>query len=306
MSIEVVNLTKIYGSQKAVNDISFSVHKHEIVAFLGPNGAGKSTTMKIATSYIAPSSGTVFVNGLDVTSNPVQVKSAIGYLPENNPLYLDMFVHEYLRFSGRFYGLKGKNLTSQVARVVEMCQLEVEQNKQIGALSKGYKQRVGLAQALLHDPSVLILDEPTSGLDPNQIVEVRSLIKRVSKEKTVLFSTHIMQEVEAICDRVIVINKGEIVADDLVANLQGRSTGNVIEIEFSDAVDDQLFLQIDGVASVSTVDKTKIELTLKNSLDIRPEIMKFITEKELPLIGMTLKEQSLENIFASLTQPADD
>lgn len=306
MSIEVVNLTKIYGSQKAVNDISFSVHKNEIVAFLGPNGAGKSTTMKIATSYIAPSSGTVFVNGLDVTSNPVQVKSAIGYLPENNPLYLDMFVHEYLRFSGRFYGLKGKNLTSQVARVVEMCQLEVEQNKQIGALSKGYKQRVGLAQALLHDPSVLILDEPTSGLDPNQIVEVRSLIKRVSKEKTVLFSTHIMQEVEAICDRVIVINKGEIVADDLVANLQGRSTGNVIEIEFSDAVDDQLFLQIDGVASVSTVDKTKIELTLKNSLDIRPEIMKFITEKELPLIGMTLKEQSLENIFASLTQPADD
>ena len=306
MSIEVVNLTKIYGSQKAVNDISFSVHKNEIVAFLGPNGAGKSTTMKIATSYIAPSSGTVFVNGLDVTSNPVQVKSAIGYLPENNPLYLDMFVHEYLRFSGRFYGLKGKNLTSQVARVVEMCQLEVEQNKQIGALSKGYKQRVGLAQALLHDPSVLILDEPTSGLDPNQIVEVRSLIKRVSKEKTVLFSTHIMQEVEAICDRVIVINKGEIVADDLVANLQGRSTGNVIEIEFSDAVDDQLFLQIDGVASVSTVDKTKIELTLKNSLDIRPEIMKFITEKELPLIGMTLKEQSLENIFASLTQPAND
>jgi len=306
MSIEVVNLTKLYGSQKAVNDISFSVNKNEIVAFLGPNGAGKSTTMKIATSYIKPSSGTVFVNGLDVTANPVPIKSDIGYLPENNPLYLDMFVQEYLRFSGRFYGLKGKKLTSQIAEVIEMCQLGLEQNKQIGQLSKGYKQRVGLAQALLHDPSVLILDEPTSGLDPNQIVEVRSLIKRVSQEKTVLFSTHIMQEVEAICDRVIVINKGELVADDLIKHLQTRTSTNMVEIEFSESIDDQLFLQIEGVAAVATPGKNKVELTLSTSTDLRPEIMKFITQNELPLIGMTQKEQSLEDVFTSLTQTADD
>ena len=306
MSIEVVNLTKIYGSQKAVSNISFSVKKNEIVAFLGPNGAGKSTTMKIATSYIEPSSGTVFVNGLDVTANPVQIKSDIGYLPENNPLYLDMFVHEYLRFSGRFYTLKGEKLTSRIAEVIEMCQLGLEQNKQIGQLSKGYKQRVGLAQALLHDPSVLILDEPTSGLDPNQIVEVRSLIKRVSQEKTVLFSTHIMQEVEAICDRVVVINKGEIVADDLVKNLQTQTNTNMVEIEFSKSIDDQLFLQIEGVVAVATPGKNRVELTLSTSTDLRPEIMKFITQNELPLIGMTQKEQSLEDVFASLTQTADD
>ena len=306
MSIEVVNLTKIYGSQKAVSNISFSVKKNEIVAFLGPNGAGKSTAMKIATSYIEPSSGTVFVNGLDVTANPVQIKSDIGYLPENNPLYLDMFVHEYLRFSGRFYTLKGEKLTSRIAEVIEMCQLGLEQNKQIGQLSKGYKQRVGLAQALLHGPSVLILDEPTSGLDPNQIVEVRSLIKRVSQEKTVLFSTHIMQEVEAICDRVVVINKGEIVADDLVKNLQTQTNTNMVEIEFSKSIDDQLFLQIEGVAAVATPGKNRVELTLSTSTDLRPEIMKFITQNELPLIGMTQKEQSLEDVFASLTQTADD
>ena len=306
MSIEVVNLSKLYGVQKAVNDISFSIDNNEIVAFLGPNGAGKSTTMKIATSYIAPTSGTVFVNGLDVTTNPIQVKSTVGYLPENNPLYLDMFVHEYLRFSGRFYGLSGKNLKNRVADVINTCQLNLEQNKQISQLSKGYKQRVGLAQALLHDPSVLILDEPTSGLDPNQIVEVRSLIKRVSRDKTVLFSTHIMQEVEAICDRVIVINKGEIVADDLVANLQSKSGANKVEIEFSEPVDNELFMAINGVVAVNKLDAFKIELSLNTDQDIRPEIIKFITSKDLPMIGMSLKEQSLENVFASLTQSIND
>ena len=306
MSIEVVNLSKVYGVQKAVNDISFSIDNNEIVAFLGPNGAGKSTTMKIATSYIAPTSGTVFVNGLDVTTKPIQVKSTVGYLPENNPLYLDMFVHEYLRFSGRFYGLSGKNLKNRVADVINTCQLNLEQNKQISQLSKGYKQRVGLAQALLHDPSVLILDEPTSGLDPNQIVEVRSLIKRVSRDKTVLFSTHIMQEVEAICDRVIVINKGEIVADDLVANLQSKSGANKVEIEFSEPVDNELFMAINGVVAVNKLDAFKIELSLNTDQDIRPEIIKFITSKDLPMIGMSLKEQSLENVFASLTQSIND
>lgn len=219
MSLQVQELTKIYGGQKAVDNISFSIQKGEIVGFLGPNGAGKSTTMKIATTYLPPTSGSVWVEGINVEERPIEVKKVIGYLPEHNPLYLDMFVHEYLQFVGSVYGLKGSNLKRRVQELVEMCGLTREQNKRIEALSKGYRQRVGLAQALIHSPQVLILDEPTSGLDPNQILEIRKLIKDISRDKTVIFSTHIMQEVEALCDRVIIINKGKIVADDLLENL---------------------------------------------------------------------------------------
>src|SRR5688500_5459604 len=218
MSLIVQHLTKIYGTQKAVNEISFAARKGEIVGFLGPNGAGKSTTMKIATGYLSATSGQVLVGGLDVSQHPLKVKRITGYLPEHNPLYLDLFVHEYLEFAGGIYGLKGKALKNRVAEMIELCGLTREQNKKIEALSKGYRQRVGLAQALIHDPKVLILDEPTSGLDPNQILEIRNVIRTISVNKTVVFSTHIMQEVQALCDRVVVINKGEIVADDRLDN----------------------------------------------------------------------------------------
>ena len=227
MSLQIKNLTKIYGLQKALNDISFTVNEGEIVGFLGPNGAGKSSTMKIATCYLPPTSGQVSVGGFDVVEQPMKVKQITGYLPEHNPLYLDLYVHEYLLFIGGLYGLNKQKLKARVGEMIELCGLTLEQNKKIEALSKGYRQRVGLAQALIHDPKVLILDEPTSGLDPNQLVEIRKLIKDISQNKTVIFSTHIMQEVQALCDRVVVINKGEIVADDSLDNLlrqQGNAT----------------------------------------------------------------------------------
>ena len=220
MSISIQHLTKIYGSQKAVNDISFEAKRGEIVGFLGPNGAGKSTTMKIVTSYLAATNGQVLVNGFDVKTQSMEVRQNIGYLPEHNPLYLEMYVKEFLLFVGNMYGLKGILVNKKIAEMVELCGLSAEQNKKIGQLSKGYRQRVGLAQALIHDPSVLILDEPTTGLDPNQIVEIRNVIKTVGKDKTVLFSTHIMQEVEAICDRVIIINQGQIVSDGSLTSLK--------------------------------------------------------------------------------------
>jgi ABC-2 type transport system ATP-binding protein len=220
MSIQIQQLTKLYGHQKAVNDVSFSVNKGEIVGFLGPNGAGKSTTMKITTGYLSANSGTVTVNGFDVQRQPMDVRRSIGYLPEHNPLYLDMYVKEFLRFVGRLYQLKGEILTRRVSEMIELCGLTVEQSKKIGQLSKGYRQRVGLAQALIHEPPVLILDEPTTGLDPNQILEIRNVIKTVGRDKTVLFSSHIMQEIEAICDRVVIINRGQVVADRTLPDLQ--------------------------------------------------------------------------------------
>lgn len=233
MSITVKNLTKIYGTKPAVNNISFSVGPGEVVGFLGPNGAGKSTTMKIMTGYLPPTEGLVTVCDQDVTIEK-SVRRSIGYLPEHNPLYLDMYVHEFLHFVGKVYGIHGAELKNKVAETVERCGLTIEQNKKIEMLSKGYRQRVGLAQALLHDPQVLILDEPTTGLDPNQIVEIRQLIKSISVNKTVLFSTHIMQEVQALCHRAIIINKGEVVADDSIDNLLARSTGNSLESVFRD------------------------------------------------------------------------
>lgn len=230
MSIAVTNLTKEYGSQKAIDSISFNVEKGEIVGFLGPNGAGKSTTMKILTGYIRASSGVATVNHFDVAAQSMQAKSSIGYLPEHNPLYTDMYVVEFLQFVARLYDLKGKACTSRIEEMIHLCGLGKERHKKIAQLSKGYRQRVGLAQAFIHQPPVLILDEPTTGLDPNQLVEIRELIRTLGKDKTVLFSTHIMQEVEALCDRVIIINRGKIVADSLLATL--RQSGESLEDVF--------------------------------------------------------------------------
>ncbi|WP_337042892.1 gliding motility-associated ABC transporter ATP-binding subunit GldA [Emticicia sp. 17c] len=230
MSIKVQNLSKVYGTQKAVDNISFEVNKGEIIGFLGPNGAGKSTTMKILTGYIPATDGTAEVNGFDVKTSPMQVKRNIGYLPEHNPLYLDMYVKEFLAFAGSLYGLKGRALKIKIDETIEKVGLGLEKHKKIGQLSKGYRQRVGLAQALIHNPDILILDEPTTGLDPNQLVEIRDLIKNVGKDKTVIFSTHIMQEVEAICDRVIIINRGKIVTDSTLSDL--KKGGKAIEEVF--------------------------------------------------------------------------
>lgn len=230
MSIKVQNLSKVYGTQRAVDNISFEVSKGEIIGFLGPNGAGKSTTMKILTGYIPATEGTAEVNGFNVQTSPMQVKSNIGYLPEHNPLYLDMYVKEFLDFAGSLYGLKGRALQLKIDETIERVGLGLEKHKKIGQLSKGYRQRVGLAQALIHNPDVLILDEPTTGLDPNQLVEIRDLIKNVGKDKTVIFSTHIMQEVEAICDRVVIINRGKIVADSTLSEI--KKGGKAIEEVF--------------------------------------------------------------------------
>lgn len=232
MSIRVQELTKVYGQQRAVNAINFEISPGEIVGFLGPNGAGKSTTMKMLTGYLKPTSGIAEINDLNVVASPIEVKKQIGYLPEHNPLYLEMYVQEFLGFVGELYGLKQQNLKHRVAEIIEMVGLLPEKNKKIGQLSKGYRQRVGLAQALIHDPSVLILDEPTTGLDPNQLIEIRNLIKHIGKDKTVILSTHIMQEVEALCDRVLIINKGSLVADFMIEELQ--HSGKTMEIFFSE------------------------------------------------------------------------
>lgn len=302
MSIEVSQLVKQYGHQKAVDNLSFSIKKNEIVGFLGPNGAGKSTTLKMATGYVTPTSGSVKINGLDVAEHPIEVKKKIGYLPEHNPLYLDMFVHEYLRFSGKFYGIKGSKLRERTVKVIELCQLGVEQNKKIGQLSKGFRQRVGLAQALLHEPEVLILDEPTTGLDPNQIVEVRELIKDISTDRTVLFSTHIMQEVQAICDRVIIINNGLLVVDDSLSNILAAGTRQILEIEFEAEIDQSELQGFEGVKHVLKRDNNIYEIELDFLEDARPEMMKKITTLGLPLIGIKQKETTMEEVFNSLTQ----
>jgi len=306
MSIEISHLVKRYGKQNAVDDLSFSVAKNEIVGFLGPNGAGKSTTLKIATGYLDPTSGSVKINGIDVEENPILIKKNIGYLPEHNPLYLDMFVHEYLRFSGKFFGLRGKNLQDKTRKVIKMCQLEVEQNKLIRQLSKGFRQRVGLAQALLHEPEVLILDEPTTGLDPNQIVEVRDLIKEISVDRTVLFSTHIMQEVQAICDRVIIIDDGKLVADDSVTNMLKTGEQQLLEIEFERSIDEAMLADITSVESVTKLSGHVYLLKISGSLDLRGDVLKHITKHDLPLIGIKKRETSMEEIFNSLTQATDD
>ena len=303
MSIEVSHLTKIYGNQKAVNDISFEVSKGEIVGFLGPNGAGKSTTMKMATSFISPTSGFVKVCGYDVVDDPIQVKKKVGYLPEHNPLYLDMYVREYLHFIGQVHGLSRSNLKNRVDEMVELCGLTIEQNKKIEELSKGYRQRVGLAQALIHDPEVLILDEPTTGLDPNQLLEIREVIKNVGKNKTVLLSTHIMQEVQALCSRVIVIDKGELVANDQLEELKSnQTTYNKLEVELDKAVDASYWDAIEDINKVQIINDTTFELISDVSVDIRQRVFKLVSESEITLLGMKQEEINMENVFHQLTQ----
>lgn len=302
MSLIVEHLTREYGPQKAVNNISFQVKEGEIVGFLGPNGAGKSTTLKIATGYLPPTSGRVVVGGFDVVDKPMEVKRITGYLPEHNPLYLDLYIHEYLRFAGKLYGLKGAHLKKRVEEMIDLCGLGREQNKKIGNLSKGYRQRVGLAQALVHDPAVLILDEPTSGLDPNQLLEIRKLIRNISANKTVIFSTHIMQEVQALCERVVVINKGEIVANDRLENLLSqRGDHTTVVVEFESAVETTDMAKLPGVTELIPLDGNRYRIRVHAGVDIRPEIFRFAADRKLSLVGLKQEETSLENIFRELT-----
>jgi len=298
MSIEVKGLLKIYGEQKAVNDISFKVGKGEIVGFLGPNGAGKSTTMKIITGYLQQTAGDAFVSGINVAHSPIETKRKIGYLPEANPLYYDMYVKEYLGFISEVHGLSSKK--SAINTAIETVGLKVEAKKKLGQLSKGYKQRVGLAAALIHSPEVLILDEPTSGLDPNQIVEIREVIKSQGRDKTVLFSSHILQEVEAICDRVIIINKGQLVADDKLSKLQtaGRNS-QVVVVKFDRAIERGL-LQPLGTG-VTTIDTNTYRIETDDADGVRKQILQLALNHNLNIVSLQSENQSLEEVFRSLT-----
>ena len=302
MSISVKNVTKFYGKQKALDNVSFQVSSGEVIGFLGPNGAGKSTMMKIITCFIPQSEGEIEVYGHNVMSDSIEVRKRVGYLPENNPLYLDMYVKEYLRFVGGIY--KVPNLKNRVEEMIQKVGLQVEQNKRIGELSKGYRQRVGLAQAMIHDPEVLILDEPTSGLDPNQLVEIRKLIVEIGKEKTVMLSTHIMQEVEAICNRVIIINKGKIVADQDAEGLAQRFSGNgyTVMVEFSKPVEERQLLQIEGVASAVNEKGDHWKIQTNTEEDIRQRIFDFAVSQENSVLTMNRKEQRLEDVFKELTK----
>ena len=301
MSIKVQNLTKIYGEQKAVNNISFEAKKGEVLGFLGPNGAGKTTTMKIITCFIPQTEGEAIVCGHNVAEDPMEVRRKIGYLPEHNPLYKEMYVKEYLNFISKIH--KVGKAKSRIADLIEMTGLGREQGKKIGQLSKGYRQRVGLAQAMLHDPEVLILDEPTSGLDPNQLVEIRSLIKQLGKEKTVIFSTHIMQEVQAICDRVVIINQGNLVADDPIERLQEKVRGEIaVSIEFIEKIEKSTLQKISGVATVRKGDKNQWILTSNDGVDLRPEIFKFAVDKNLTLVELHKELSSVEDVFQTLTR----
>jgi ABC-2 type transport system ATP-binding protein len=299
MSIEVKNLFKYYGEQAAVRDVSFSIAKGEIVGFLGPNGAGKSTTMKIITGFIPSSSGEVTVCGMPVDVDSLNTRQIIGYLPEHNPLYLDMYVKEYLEFVADIYKLK--NIKARVAEMIKAVGLDVEQNKKIGALSKGYRQRVGLAAAIIHDPQVLILDEPTSGLDPNQLVEIRELIKQIGKSKTVMLSTHIMQEVEAICDRVIIINKGQIVADDTASHLQLDETHQTVYAEFDKEIAKSVLTKIPHVRKVEKVAGGWL-LETTDKVDLRKEIATYAQQRNLLVLTLKTEERTLEEVFKELTK----
>lgn len=298
MSIEVKNVYKYYGEQAAVKGISFSVKSGEIVGFLGPNGAGKSTTMKMITGYIPVSSGEILVSGMPVGTDQLKPQKKIGYLPENNPLYLDMYVKEYLDFAARIY--KISNRPDRVMEMINAVGLEIEQNKKIGALSKGYRQRVGIAQAMIHDPEVLILDEPTSGLDPNQLVEIRELITSIGKEKTLMLSTHIMQEAEAICDRVVILSKGEIVADTPTKNLHEQFSGvKSVFVEFENTVTKSMLTKINGISKVEQ--KQGGWLLSSSTADPRADISRFSHENNLVILTLQLEEKSLSSVFKDLT-----
>ena len=298
MSIEVKNITKSYGVQKALDNISFSVKKGEIVGFLGPNGAGKSTLMKILTTYISADSGDALVNNFDVVTQEKSVQLSIGYLPEHNPLYLELYVREYLAFNADVYKVK----KTRIEEVIKLTGLQTESHKKIGQLSKGYRQRVGLANALLHDPAVLILDEPTTGLDPNQLVEIRDVIKNVGKDKTVFLSTHIMQEVEAICDRVIIIDKGKIVADKKLDNLISSDKEQVIEVEFDLKIEEEFIAQIPHLKSFKNIHDCSWELTFLSDKDMRPAVFDFAHDNGLKTLQLNQKNKNLEAVFREITK----
>lgn len=300
MSLSVNHLTKKYGTQLALDDVSFEAEKGQVLGFLGPNGAGKSTTMKIATGYIAADGGDVLVNGISVKANFEQTSRLIGYLPEHNPLYMDMYVREFLEFVGGLYGMAGKTLKSRVEELVGLCGLEIEAHKRIQALSKGYRQRVGLAKALIHDPEVIILDEPTTGLDPNQLVEIRKLIKTISKDKTLILSTHIMQEVEAICDKVVIINKGKIVASDLLSNLKSGRRNAVLQLETEEELQLEWFQHVGKGEFLSS--RSQILISVDDAASGRRELLSIIQERNLTLVSISLKENNLEAIFQQITQ----
>ena len=300
MSIKVSNITKLYGEQRALDNVSFEVSTGEVVGFLGPNGAGKSTMMKIITCFIPQSSGKASVCGFDVEEQSIEVRKQVGYLPEHNPLYLDMYVKEYLEFIAGLH--KIGNVKKRIDEMIDVTGLQIEQNKKIGALSKGYRQRVGLAQALIHDPQVLILDEPTTGLDPNQLAEIRNLIIEVGKEKTIMLSTHIMQEVEAMCDRVIIINRGQIVADNETGELQQHS-GNIqlITVEFDKETSRNALKSIPGVREATQLEGNLWQLQATTERDVRGDIFQFAVQNKLAVLEMRKEEQKLEDVFKKLT-----
>lgn len=302
MSIKVSNITKLYGEQRALNDVSFEVNPCEVVGFLGPNGAGKSTMMKILTCFIPPTSGTASVCGYDVLEESLEVRKNVGYLPEHNPLYVEMYVKEYLEFIAGLHQLK--NVKQRIAEMIEMTGLQMEQKKKIGALSKGYRQRVGIAQALIHDPKVLILDEPTTGLDPNQLAEIRNLIIEVGKRKTVMLSTHIMQEVEAVCTRVIIVNNGEIVANETTSVLQNSGKQNIIYItvEFDKATTENSLKGIHGVINAKKMKENTWQLETIADKDIRTDVFQFAVQNDLAVLTLHKEEQRLEDVFKQLTK----
>lgn len=299
MSIVVESITKVYGEQKAVNDISFTVNRGEVVGFLGPNGAGKSTTMKMITGYLKPDAGNIKVCDVDVLTDTLNGKKKIGYLPEANPLYYDMYVKEYLGFVAGVFKIQDSK--SKIKNVIEQTGLDVECHKKIGQLSKGYKQRTGLAAALLHEPEVLILDEPTSGLDPNQVVEIRNLIKEQGKNKTVLFSSHILQEVEAVCDRVIIINKGKMVADDSLLNLKKNSLSQSVKIIFKEEVNEEIFKGLRSAKSFTSNGNNEWMIESNNADAVRKELLQLAVEKNLNIVSLQNTGSNLEEIFRSLT-----
>lgn len=301
MSIIVQNVTKQYDTQLALNNVSLEIGKGEIVGLLGPNGAGKSTLMKIITCFVPPTEGTVTVEGFDIWEQSMEVRKRVGYLPEHNPLYLDMYVKEYLGFVAGIHHITGQEAAKRIDEMIEMTGLSIEKHKKIGALSKGYRQRVGLAQAMIHNPSVLILDEPTSGLDPNQLIDIRNLIKNLGKEKTVLLSTHIMQEVEALCDRVIIINKGVVVANDNIENLT-KESDNVLIVEFDGKVTMEMLRSIVGLKQAKSIKDNHWILEPKADLDIRQDLMRWAINNNVIIKSMQQEETSIEESFQKLTK----
>jgi len=303
MSIAVKEISKRYGSQLAVNKVSFEVHSGEIVGFIGPNGAGKSTTMKMITGTLSPDSGSVRINDLPALEHQKEIRGMIGYLPENNPLYHEMYIREYLQYVAGLYQVNGKEARERISTVIEMTALTREVGKKIGNLSKGYRQRVGLAQALIHDPDILVLDEPTSGLDPNQLVEIRNLVSTIGKEKTVILSTHILQEVEAICDRVIIINNGGIVADEDAQSLKEKSEGltQTIHIELDETTNPEIWKNLQFIDNVKSIENNQFLLETRELRDIRGDIFNFAVSQGLTILSLSLKKKSLEEVFRELT-----